>query len=215
MSSPDTTPMYGLYLIPPASLVAPLSVAHATLQREFGARVAGRFMVHVTVKGFFKPKAGADIDRLVTELDRVYAGRDAFQVSFLGPRLLHGERGSSVLIELELTDPLWQLQQDTWKAIEPWVADDCPFTPNDRPATYFYPHLTLVQYDLPSGPILQEQALDLCREICEQLPSQAWEARDLQFIGFESQAWLGAWWDTLRFRQIEGWRLGRPTSPSP
>jgi hypothetical protein len=215
MTSPSAaTPIYGLYLIPPAGLVVPLGLAHALLQSQFGASVAGRFMVHVTVKGFFKPKPGAGIDRLITELDQTYAGREAFPVSFLGPRLLHGERGSSALIEIELTDPLWRLQQDTWKAIEPYVADDCPFTPGDRPATYFYPHLTLVQYDLPSDPVLQEQAFDLCREICAQLPSQSWDARELQFIRFESQDWLGAWWETLRYRQIKGWRLGRPQSPS-
>jgi hypothetical protein len=46
--------MYGIYLIPPTSVAIQLSLAHTVLEREFGAAAAGRFMVHVTVQGFFR-----------------------------------------------------------------------------------------------------------------------------------------------------------------
>ncbi len=73
---------------------------------------------------------------------------------------------------------------------------------------YIYPHLTLAQYDLPCDPVLQQRALDLCDHVYAKLPAHAWQARDLQFIRFESQDWPDRWWETLRFRQLKGWRLG-------
>jgi 2'-5' RNA ligase len=206
-ASTQPTPMFGLYLIPPASLVAPLSLAHVLLEKEFGCVVAGRFMVHVTVKGFFKPKPGADIDRLVSEIDQTYAGRASFPVSFRPPARWRSERGASVFLPLA-SESLDALHQATWRVIEPYVAEDCPFTPGERPGVAFYPHLTLVQYDLPSDPVLQDRAFEQCCDICERLPAQSWDARDLQLIRFESDDWPGRWWETLRFQQLKGWRLG-------
>ena len=205
--STPPTPFYGLYLIPPASLVAPLSTLHAMLEREFGCIVAGRFMVHITVKGFFKPKPGTDIDRLVRELDSAYKGRAVFPARLETPRSLDGPRGCSAYLPLE-SESLGELHRATWRIIEPYIAGDCPFSYWERRGDDFYPHLTLAQYDLPADPVLQQRALDLCAYVYDSLPGYAWEARDLQFIRFESQDWLDRWWETLRFRQLKGWRLG-------
>ncbi len=131
MQDSTPPPFYGLYLIPPADLVEPLSRLHAVLEREFGCIVAGRFMVHITVKGFFKPQPGADIDRLVQELDAVYAGRFAFPVAISAPRSLDGTRGCSAFLALE-SGSLGELHRATWRAIEPYIADDCPFSREER-----------------------------------------------------------------------------------
>jgi hypothetical protein len=199
--------MYGVYLIPPTSIGIQLSSAHSVLEREFGAAAAGRFMVHVTVKGFIRLKSGAELVQLIRELDAVYAGFTAFRVSLQSPGVFGSDRGTSVLVGLEPSESLWALHQATWRVIEPYLADDCPFTPGEQPGRIYNPHLSLVQYDLPSDPIVQEQALDIYREFCASLPSQTWYARDLQFIRFASRDWLGRWWDTLRYEQLHGWRL--------
>ena len=207
MPDPSPPPFYGLYLIPPADLVEPLSGLHALLEREFGCIVAGRFMAHITVKGFFKPKPSADIDRLMRELDAVYAGRSGFQVAISAPQSLEGPRGCSAFLSLK-SESLGELHRATWRAIEPYIAEDCPFSREERHGDNFYPHLTLAQYDLPADPVLKQRALDLCQHVYANLPRHVWQARDLQFIRFESQDWLDRWWETLRFRQLKGWALG-------
>jgi 2'-5' RNA ligase len=207
-ASPDVIDViYGLYLIPPPDVLAPLSIARAVLQREFGSRVAARFMAHVTVKGFFKPGPAADLDTLLRELDDVYAGLEAFSVHLKAPDVDRGRLGASVLLPVEQVEPLMALQQATWQAIEPYVALDCPFTPGEQPATRFRPHLTLMQYDLPTDPVLEEQAMDLCRYVTATATGVTWTARNLQFIRFTSDDWRGRWWDTLAFEQLRGWRL--------
>jgi 2'-5' RNA ligase len=202
--------IYGLYLIPPPAIVVPLSEARAVLQREFGSRVAARFMAHITVKGFFKfkPRPGADLDQLLRALDAAYAGLDAFPLRLKAPDVHRSPLGNSVGMPVERVEPLMALQRATWQAIEPYVADDCPFTPDERPATHFAPHLTLVQYDLPADPILEEQAMELCTYLSASVTGVTWTARDLQFIRFASDDWRGRWWETHTFEQLKGWRLG-------
>ena len=96
------------------------------------------------------------------------------------------------------------LHRASWRAIEPYIAEDCPFSHEERHGGDFYTHLTLAQYDIPDDPVLQQRALDLYAK----LPRHEWQVRDLQFIRFESQDWLGSWWEMLRFRQLKGWALG-------
>jgi 2'-5' RNA ligase len=199
--------IYGLYLIPPPAIVVPLSDARAVLRREFGSRVAARFMAHITVKGFFKPRPGADLDQLLRVLDAAYTGMAAFPLRLKAPDVHRGPLGNSVGMPVERVEPLMALQRATWRAIEPYVAEDCPFTPDERPATHFAPHLTLVQYDLPGDPILEAQAMELCAYLSASATGVTWTARHLQFIRFASDAWRGRWWDTLSFEQLKGWRL--------
>jgi 2'-5' RNA ligase len=200
--------IYGLYLIPPPAVLAPLSLARDVLRREFGTTIAARFMAHITVKGFFKPRPTADLDALERELAASYAGRAAFPTRLKAPTVHRSPLGNSVMLPVERSEPLMTLQRDTWRAIEPYVADDCPFTPGEQPATRFNPHLTLVQYDLPADPALEQQAVDLCRHLTESVIDVAWPAQNLQLIRFTSDDWTGPWYDTHAFEQLTGWRLG-------
>jgi hypothetical protein len=204
--APGSVYMLGLYLVPPPSVLVPLSFAHAVLEREFGAIVAGRFMVHATVKGFFEPKPGTDVDALAHELDGAYEGMTSFPVALGELELLDSDKGTSAVVDLELSESLARLEQATWRTMEPYIAPDCPFTSVEQHGSAYRPHLTLAQNDLPSDPGLLEQAFGLCRYLCNGLPRR-WEALDLQLVRFDSADWYGAWWETLRYRQLKGWRL--------
>jgi hypothetical protein len=51
---------YGYYLRPSPEMCAAQVRVHQLLERQYGLSVAGRFMPHCTVKGFFKSSAPLD-----------------------------------------------------------------------------------------------------------------------------------------------------------
>ncbi len=203
----DEPTMFAVYLMPPPRHVLALSLAHATLEREYGCVVAGSFMAHVTIKGFTRSVPGIDFERLVGDLDNYLSAAASFPVRLRSPILAPSARGMNVIMDLEKTDGLMALQREIWRIVEPYVSPDCPFTQAERPAEVFRPHLTLAQYDFPVDPGIQAQAMAVCQAIWEDLPSRDFEGRDMQLIRFESDAWEAEWWKTLRFRQEKGWQL--------
>ncbi len=201
---------YGLYLIPPPAIVYALSVAHEAFEREFAAITAGRFMVHSTIKGFTKLSTQAEA--LIPAFDELFANAQPFDVEIKPPWVSTGGKpGESILLWLEKTPEFQQFHNDVWEIIKPHVAGDCLFTPSEWLGDRFPPHLTLVQTDLPAEPAVLAQAVGLADHIYSNMPARSFLARELQLVEFESDDWVGAWWRTLKFRQIKGWRLAGET----
>ncbi len=80
----------GVYLLPAEPLAAAVAAVHRRLAREHGLRAAGRFMPHVTLKGFFRTEAEpAELEaRLRSALD----GRPAVTLHNAGAVPLAGKR---------------------------------------------------------------------------------------------------------------------------
>lgn len=197
---------YGLYLIPPPAIVFSISLAHHMFESEFAAITAGRFMAHCTIKGFTKLSSPAE--SLIPPFDSLFESAAPFKTRINPPWLSSGGKpGESILLWLDKTPEFQQFHNSVWEIIEPHVADDCLFTHREWLGERFPPHLTLVQSDLPADPVLLGQAMGLADYIYNNMPAHTFLAQHLQLVEFESDDWAGAWWKTLRYRQIKGWRL--------
>jgi hypothetical protein len=204
-----TYPQYGVYMIPPPEVMYPLSVGHRVLEGQFGARVAGAFMVHCTLKGFFKPAPGASVGDFVPALDELFGRSRAFSTEIEPPLVWGSGKGDeSVILLLKKNPPFQDLHNGVWEIVMPYVAVDCLFTPQELHGQDYPPHMTLVQYDFPSDPGLLAQGKALCDHIYGTLPTREFLAQDMQLIEFYSDDWAGAWWETLRYKQLKGWKLG-------
>lgn len=203
-----TYPCYGLYLIPPPALMYPFSLAHQVLAAEFGAKAAGKFMVHCTVKGFTKLADGATPADFLPDLDALFARLAAFSTGF-SQVYTHKQAGSSpsVLAMLERAGPIMELEAGVRGVVQPFIAPDCRFSWSEGTGPTFYPHFTLGMADVPSEPGLLVQFEGLCNYLFENMPSGPFLAADLQLIEFHSDNWNGPWWDTLSYKQLKGWRL--------
>ncbi len=201
-------PQYGIYLIPPPAVLYPMALAHHVMSSEFNAHTAGRFMVHCTMKGFFKLAEGVSPDDFTPALDKLMAETPTFQTSYKGLWTNSGnEKKASFILWLERTPGIHQLHNAIWDIVRPYIAPDCRFSPREGAGPLFTPHITLAMADLPTEPGLREQALGLGEYMIDQLPKTEFTGRDMQLIEFESQNWEGSYWDTLRYRQLKGWRL--------
>lgn len=200
---------YGVYLIPPPHLLHPIGVAHHLLRSEFNCRVAGAFMVHCTLKGFFKLADGATPADFTPALDELFARTPAFDTELTGlwPYVNPTKLQSSVLLGMDRTSQFHALHNAIWDVVRPYIAPDCLFSPREPAGNDFPPHITLAQDDVPPEPGLIAQVLDLCQHIYDTSLKGRFMARDLQLIEFYSEDWAGKWGDTLRFRQLKGWRL--------
>ena len=203
---------YGFYLRPDSATCMAIATIHDLLERQYGLRVAGRFMPHATVKGFFHSHATPEA--MVARLDDALSGHRAFPVTNGGPirygptsivlDVHHGETG-------ERNEPLHAVHEAVLAALLPLVRSDCAFTRVEGLAERFHAHLTLAMVDLP--PWLGEEILTFIRALGPIGPP-TFTADTFHLLEFRSEAWDGAWWETLTWRPLHGWRLP-PVNGSP
>ncbi len=199
---------YGVYLIPPPQLIQSIGSAQQLLKANFNARTAAAFMVHCTLKGFFKLADGQTPADFIPALDALFAKTPAFETALTGLwNLNQGPGKSSILIGMERTPPFLDLHNAIWEIVGSYIAPDCLFSPVEPAGPDFPPHITLIQGDAPAEPGLFAQAAGLCQHIFDTALKGPFQAYDLQFIEFYAEDWAGNWWETLRFRQLKGWRL--------
>ena len=201
-------PQYGVYLIPPPSLLYPIGLAHLLLANEYNVRTGGRFMVHCTVKGFFKLAEGASPSDFEGDLDRLFRDTPAFttQINSLGVGRSQ-QYGNGAGLWMERTAPFLALHNAVWDIVQPYIAPDCRFSPIEGVGPNFAPHLTVAMADVPDDPGLFDQITALCQYAYDNLPKGPFVARDMQLIEFYSDDWAGRWWETLGYKQLRGWRL--------
>jgi 2'-5' RNA ligase len=199
---------YGIYLIPPPHLLHPIGLAHQLLKANFNTRTAAAFMVHCTLKGFFKLADGKTPADFIPALDALFARTPAFETALTGLwDLNRGEGKASILIGMDRTRFLLDLHNAIREIVVPSIAPDCLFSPVEPAGPNFPPHITFVQGDAPVEPGLHSQIVGLCQYIYDTSLKGPFQASDLQLIEFYSEDWAGNWWETLCFRQLKGWRL--------
>jgi len=201
-------PQYGIYLIPPPPVLYPLAIGHLLMSGEFKAHTGGRFMVHCTVKGFFKLAEGVTPQDFIPALDKLMAESKAFTTQPL-QLLYHPNEGwaNGFALLLERNEPFLQLNRAVWEVVAPYIAPDCLFSARDGRGDTFYPHLTLAMSDIPRDPGLTQQALALAEYAVSLVPKGNFVASDMQLIEFYSEDWAGNWFETLDFKQLKGWKL--------
>lgn len=197
---------YGFYLRPSFAMCLAQAQVHELLCRQYHLDVAGRFMPHATIKGFFRSEAPAA--EMVQRLDDVLGSHRAVAVHNggvvpLGPvgiglaiqRLADGSRN----------EPLQSLHEAALGALMPLVHPSCDFTPMEWLGPRFEAHLTLAMADIP--PTQFDEILRFIRD-GEPIGPTEFTADTVQLFVFESDEWSGRWWDTLGWELLHSWRLG-------
>lgn len=120
---------YAFYVRPCVAMARAQVDLHHVLRYQYGLRAAGRFMPHVTLKGFFR--STVPVETLTARLDGMLAGRHAFPVFNHGVRPFGRE---AVVLDVhdlpggEPNLPLQQLHHAALDALLPLVDPACEFT---------------------------------------------------------------------------------------
>jgi len=193
---------FAVYLIPPYPLSRDIAEIHRMLQKVYGFKAGGRFQVHATVKGFFKNNSG-DLQLLLTGLDDLFQQETSFTVEFNGFRMDPIGLGFDLLeLDGKPNQPFLDFRQRVVDAIHPFIAPDCDFADHDlgRP---FHPHITLAFKDI--APSMYPEVIDFLKPA--PLPKGTFIASIFHFLEFFSDDWEGAWWESLTWKFIKGWKL--------
>ena len=199
---------YGVYLRPDFAMSRAQSEIHRLLRAQYNLAVAGRFMPHATLKGFFRSTALPAT--LIECLDPVFVGWRPFTVYNNGVAPF-GRR--SIIVDIKNCPDgspnmaIYDLQERIWSALEPVIHPDCEFTPRDprglsgpRP---FHPHLTLVMADM--RPELQDEVLTFIREGGPVGPPQ-FLSTTYHLYRFAAD-WQGNWWQNFTWELLHSWRV--------
>jgi 2'-5' RNA ligase len=178
---------------------------HQLLECQYGLEVAGKFMPHCTVKGFFKSNAPeAEIHARAATIGQ---GLAPFPVWNNGVRAF----GTDAIVLSIMRDPegkrndaLQMLHERALDALLPLVADDCNFTLGEWDRERFEAHLTLAMADIE--PRFFAEILDFCRQLARVGPA-SFHAERLHLYAFESDDWHGLWGKTLTWRLLGSWSL--------
>lgn len=195
---------YGLYLRPALAMCRAQVEIHHLLERQYGLRVAGRFMPHATIKGFFR--SDAPISEMMARLDASLASIRSFAVRNHG---VVPVGNLSIVLDIhgaaEVRNPaLTALHQAALDALLPLVHPDCEFTPGEWKGPSFFAHLTLAMADIPA-PFFDE-VLAFVKD-AEPIGPAEFRAEVVQLFAFESDDWSGRWGETLQWELLHSWRL--------
>jgi len=195
---------YAVYLIPPYDVARRVSEVHELLKKQFGFTAASKFQVHATLKGFFKCSK-CSVESLIACLDPVFEGQEAVPIHFEG---FHIDNVGFGLDVSRIGDKPNQLLADfrtrIVDAVIPYISDDCDFVKSDL-GSPFKAHITLAFRDIK--PEIRENVLAYLQPA--PLPKESFIADTFHLLEFHSQDWDGDWYESLSWRLLHSWRLGR------
>jgi 2'-5' RNA ligase len=202
-------PLYGTYLLPPTGLAAQIDTLRADLEKRYGSHSARSFMVHCTLKGFFRLAENKTDEQLQQALSPVLATFPAFEVQ---PKAIT-QVLSTVLIDLASRENprLEELSNVVFHQIDPeFVHPECPFTSAER-RYGFAAHITLASLkDRPDSEV--EEATAFARQAAkEHNLLQPFLARKVVLYRFTTQhtAWDDSerCWEKFQYTALHTWRL--------
>lgn len=195
---------YGFYLRPSFAMSRAQAEIHDLLRRQFNLRVAGTFMPHATIKGFFKTEH--DAPEIVAALDAMMAKRTAFTVHSNG--LIPLRTGFGLIIQnLPDGSPNSELQafhEAAMDALWPFVAADCNFSHTEGVRERFVAHLTLAMADIPAWGF--DDAFAFTSE-AQPIGPDSFLADAFDLFAFRSHDWRGDWWRDFSWDWLHSWRL--------
>lgn len=199
---------YGYYLRPSPEMCAAQVRMHQLLERQYGLRVAGKFMPHATIKGFFK--SSAQVDEICAAAATISEGMTSFPVWNNGV-IGFGNLGIVNWIMRDAAGErnlaLAALHERALEALLPLVDSDCNFSPYEWRLDKFEAHLTLAMTDIQ--PQFFAEILHFCQALAPVGP-EMFLAERLHLYCFESDAWHGQWSKTLTWRLLDSWELSSP-----
>jgi hypothetical protein len=107
------------------------------------------------------------------------------------------------------TRSLHVLHGAAFDAVAPIVSPHCEFTPREHALDAFSALVTLAMAD-----ILARQFADVLAFVRATQPigPRISEASEVRLMAFRGADWTAAWWRTLIWRPVAGFRLGDPTT---
>jgi len=201
---------YGVYLRPSVALAAAVADVQRALERRWGLTAAGRFMPHVTLKGFFRTD--------VTPME--LRARLADELRGCPLVVLHNGGVTAfgtgaIVLDVDANESggrnrsLHALHEATFRAMAPIVSAACDFTPYEHALDAYRAHLTLAMADIP-GPRFTD-ILASVRSLQPIGPSVS-QAAEVQLFAFASADWGASWWQTLTWRHVANLSLGSKMS---
>jgi hypothetical protein len=203
-----TFPLYTVYLLPPTGLAASIDSLREELEQRYDCHAARSFMVHSTLKGFFRLDPAKTEEQLKQTLDPVISSFPAFQVQ---PNEVTHLPDSVIMDLASLRNPrLQDLRNAIYHHIDPeFVHPDCPFTPDERKYGYAA-HITLALKDLAFADIVE--AVAFAQQRASELGLlRSFVARTIVLYRFTTEAkdWQDSyrWWESLRYDALQTWHL--------
>lgn len=196
---------YGFYLRPSYKMSRAQAELHDLLRRQFNLRVAGRFMPHATIKGFFKTEHA--LVEIVAALDAMMASRSAFTVYNNG-LVPFRTTGFGLIIQNlpdgSLNQELQTFHEAAMDALWPFVAEDCNFSHTEGVRSRFVAHLTLAMADIPAWGFDDALAFTAA---AEPIGPASFPAESFDLFAFRSPDWRGEWWREFTWEWLRSWRL--------
>jgi len=196
---------FGWYLRPSYAMCRAQAEMHDLLRRQFGLIDGGTFMLHATIKGFFR--SDAPLAEIVGAFDRAVIGHTAFPVVNRGP-IPFGPR--SVVLNIHhledgsRNEALQAIHEAAWREIGPLIHPECEFSPVDGNGASFHAHLTLAMADVPS--FAYDEIFAFIQDACPIGPER-FTAEYFHLFAFHSEDWDGSWWSSLTWTFLHSWRL--------
>lgn len=194
--------LFAFYLIPPYQIAKDIAEIHSLLKKQYGFSAAGRFQIHCTIKGFFKPNEKL-IKSLVEELDNFLSTQKPSMVEFNGCHT----KPISIVLRLDEIDgannqTLLDFRETIVEIIRPYIAPDCDFIKSDL-GFPFKGHVTLAFRDITNE--MYPEILEWLRDAS--IPKGKFQANTFHLLEFFSEDWDAAWWETITWKRHRSWRL--------
>ncbi len=190
------------YLIPPYRLCSEILRMRQIVQDQYRLSAALNFMIHMTIKGFFKPASAIDRNKLAKDLDELVSNYGLFKIYPDGLKILHADHSLVVNFPRERNEILWSIQRDCFESVESYISPNCDFTAreNDR----FDPHITVTMMDAPIETL--EDIREYLRDAA--LRRSGYTVRNFNLYEFKSNAWgTSEWIHSLSWELLHSWFL--------
>ena len=192
----------GFYLIPPPELCSEVLGMRQIAHDQYRLSAALKFMIHMTIKGFFKPDSNINRQNLIEDLDRYICGYEPFKIYPGDLRIFDSDRSLVIGFPRAHNEILWQLHKECRTCLEPYIALDSDFTP--RELGEFTPHITISMID-GSLEILKD-AKDYLSDI--KLNNPWYTVKNFKLYEFRSKSWgTDRWIYSLDWKILHTWRL--------
>jgi 2'-5' RNA ligase len=193
----------GFYLIPPANLSLKMLELRNLVYDQYRLNAAAKFMTHMTIKGFFKPALIKPYHELIQALDEVVSRYEPFIIYPTRLRVFD-DAGVGVEFSKEHNEILWDIHNDCYTVIEPFIAPDCDFTPVELLGENFIPHLTIAMIDVSHA--ISEEIHYYLSEI--EFDNRGYLIENFKLYEFTSQEWsTKEWIYSLQWNILHSWRL--------
>ena len=193
----------GFYLIPPYPLSCKIMCMRDLVYDQYRIKAALNFMIHMTIKGFFKPIDNINMENLIGTLDNIIQNYRPFKIYPSGLIIFKGE-GLGITFSKTQNKILWEIQERCFKAIKPFVSPDCEFTKSEQTGDKFIPHITISMTDVTNA--LMTDMMDFFKEL--EFDTKGYLVHNFKLYKFESDNWdSDDWIYSLKWKILKSWIL--------